>query len=201
MYEQVSRDCFIRFICCLAVSLKFNSLAIFVVAVDGVGFNFNRYFSSSVYVVIDTKLFDPILPMCDKSSCLYQRISVPIVNYIYYGNYFFSICWIKSCGCGIILWIVNTILFQAERPWWLLWLMLMRVSIFKERRKCVSESLERIDGFSQGYFKPPFVVHWCCSPSRNCGVLSTFNYQHSVILPRLGNFDFGQLLDTELSCG
>ena len=25
MYEQVSRDCFIRFICCLAVSLKFNS--------------------------------------------------------------------------------------------------------------------------------------------------------------------------------
>ena len=94
MYEQVSRDCFIRFICCLAVSLKFNSLAVFVVAVDGVGFNFNRYFSSSVYVVVDTKLFDPILPMCDKSFCLYQRISVPIVNYIYYGNYFFSICWI-----------------------------------------------------------------------------------------------------------
>ena len=85
---------FIRFICCLAVSLKFNSLAVFVVAVDGDGFNFNRYFSSSVYVVVDTKLFDPILPMCDKSSCLYQRISVPIVNYIYYGNYFFSICWI-----------------------------------------------------------------------------------------------------------
>ena len=63
----------------------------------------------------------------------------------------------------------------------------------------MSESLEIIDGFSQGYFKPPFVVHWCCSPSRNCGVLSTFNYQHSVILPRLGSFDFGQFLDTELS--
>ena len=40
-----------------------------MVGVDGVGFNFNRYFSSSVYVVVDTKLFDPILPMCDKSSC------------------------------------------------------------------------------------------------------------------------------------
>ena len=38
--HKVSRDCFIRFICCLAVSLKFNSLAIFVVAVDGVGLNF-----------------------------------------------------------------------------------------------------------------------------------------------------------------
>ncbi len=29
----------------------------FVVAVDGVGFNFNRHISSSVYVVVDTKLF------------------------------------------------------------------------------------------------------------------------------------------------
>ena len=38
-------------------------------AVEGVCFNFNRYFSSSVNVVVDTKLFDPILPMCDQSSC------------------------------------------------------------------------------------------------------------------------------------
>ena len=53
MYEQVSRDFFIQLICCLAASLKFNSFAIFVGAVDGVGFNFNRYFSSSVYVVVD----------------------------------------------------------------------------------------------------------------------------------------------------
>ena len=30
MYEQVSRDCFIRLICCLAVSLKFNSYVIWV---------------------------------------------------------------------------------------------------------------------------------------------------------------------------
>ena len=70
MYEQVSRDCFIQFICGLAASLKFNSLAIFVVAVDGVGFNFNRYLSFSVFVVVDTELFDPILPMCDQSFSL-----------------------------------------------------------------------------------------------------------------------------------
>ena len=36
---------------------------------------------------------------------------------------------------------------------------------------------------------------------RNCGVLSAFNYQHSVIRPRLGNFYLKQLLDTELFCG
>ena len=41
--------------------------ATFVVAVDGVGFNFNRHFSPSVYVVVDTKLFDPFLSMCDQS--------------------------------------------------------------------------------------------------------------------------------------
>ena len=39
-------------------------------------------------------------------------------------------------------------------------------------------------------------------PFSNCGVLSAFNYQHySVIRPRLDNFDFKQLLDTELFCG
>ena len=70
MYEQVSRDYFIQFICGLAASLKFNSLAIFVVDVDGVGFNFYSYFSSSVYVVVDTGSFDPISPMCDQSFSL-----------------------------------------------------------------------------------------------------------------------------------
>ena len=70
MYEQVSRNCFVQFICGLATSLKFNSLAIFVVDVDGVGLNFNRYFSSSVYVVVDLKLSDPIVPMCDQSFSL-----------------------------------------------------------------------------------------------------------------------------------
>ena len=54
MYEQVSRG--IQLICCLAAaSLKFISFATFVVAVDGVGFNFNCHFSPSVYVVVDTK--------------------------------------------------------------------------------------------------------------------------------------------------
>ena len=53
--------------CGLAASLKSNSLAIFVVDVDGVVFNFSRYLSSSVYVVVDTKLFDPFLSMCDQS--------------------------------------------------------------------------------------------------------------------------------------
>ena len=62
MYEQVSR--YIQLICCLAASLKFNLFAIFVVAVDGVGFNFNRYFSFSVYVVVDINYLI-ILPMCD----------------------------------------------------------------------------------------------------------------------------------------
>ena len=85
MYEQVSRNCFIQFICGLEASLKFNSLAIFVVDFDGFGFNFNRYFSSSVYVAID--------------------------HFIYYGNYFSSIV----RGYGIALWIVDIILFQAER--------------------------------------------------------------------------------------
>ena len=33
-------------------------------------------------------------------------------------------------------------------------------------------------------------------PIRNCGLLSAFNYQLSVIRPSLGNFDFKQLLDT-----
>ena len=56
MHEQVCRDCFIQLICCLAASLMFSSFAIFVVAVDGVGFNFNRYFSSSVYVVVDINI-------------------------------------------------------------------------------------------------------------------------------------------------
>jgi hypothetical protein len=66
MYEQVSRG--IQLICCLAAaSLKFISFATFVVAVDGVGFNFNRHFSSSVYVVVDTKLFDPFLSLFDQS--------------------------------------------------------------------------------------------------------------------------------------
>jgi hypothetical protein len=65
MYEQVRRG--IQLICYLAASLKFISFATFVVAVDGVGFNFNRHFSSSVYVVVDTKLFDPFLSMCDQS--------------------------------------------------------------------------------------------------------------------------------------
>ena len=63
MYEQVSR--WIQLICCLAASLKFISSVPFVVAVDGVGFNFNRHFSSSVCVVVDTKLFDPFLSMCE----------------------------------------------------------------------------------------------------------------------------------------
>ena len=77
---------------CLSSSIHWRSL--WWLSMES-GSIFNCYFSSSVYVVVvDTKLFDPILPMCDKSSCLYQRISVPIVNYIYYGNYFFSICWI-----------------------------------------------------------------------------------------------------------
>ena len=53
MYEQVSRDCFIQLICCLAASLKFGLFAVLVLAVDGVGLNFARYFSSSVYVVVD----------------------------------------------------------------------------------------------------------------------------------------------------
>ena len=43
MYEQVSRG--IQLICCLAAaSFKFISFATFFVAVDGVGFNFNRHF-------------------------------------------------------------------------------------------------------------------------------------------------------------
>ena len=53
MYEQVSRDCVIQLICCLAASLKFDSFEIFVVAVDEVGFNSNRQFSSSANVVVD----------------------------------------------------------------------------------------------------------------------------------------------------
>ena len=74
MYEQVSRNCFIQFICGLAASLKFNSLAIFVVDVDGVGLNFKRYFLSSVYVVVD--------------------------NFIYYG-YFSSIVWILNLSVHV----------------------------------------------------------------------------------------------------
>ena len=62
MYEQVSRDCFIQLICCLTVSLKLNSYVIFDVAVDGVGFNLNRHFSFSVYVVVDMNYFDYIWP-------------------------------------------------------------------------------------------------------------------------------------------
>jgi len=58
MNEQVSRG--IQLICCLAAaSLKFISFGTFVVAVDGVGFNFNSQYLPSVYVVVDTKLFDP----------------------------------------------------------------------------------------------------------------------------------------------
>ena len=64
MFEQVSRDCFIWLICCLATSLKFISFAIFVVAVEGVCFNFGRYFSSSAYVVVDINYLIT-LPMCD----------------------------------------------------------------------------------------------------------------------------------------
>ena len=63
MYEQVSRG--IQLICFLVASLKPISFVAFVVAVDGVGSNFNHHFSSSVYVVVDTKLFDPFLSIND----------------------------------------------------------------------------------------------------------------------------------------
>ena len=36
---------------------------------------------------------------------------------------------------------------------------------------------------------------------RNYDVISAFNYQHSVIRPRLGYFYLKQLLDTGLFCG
>ena len=86
MYEQVSRDCFIQFICGLAVSLSFNSLAIFVVAVEVVGFNFGRCLSSSVYVVVDTGLFDPISPMCDQSFSL-------LLSTVFSSNCQFHLLW------------------------------------------------------------------------------------------------------------
>ena len=63
MYEQVSRR--IQLIRFLVASLKPISFVTFVVAVDGVGSNFNHHFSSSIYVVVDTKLFDPSLSIND----------------------------------------------------------------------------------------------------------------------------------------
>ena len=37
-------------------------------------------------------------------------------------------------------------------------------------------------------------------PIRNCCVSIRIHYHHSDIRPRLGNYDFKQLLDTELFC-
>ena len=132
MYEQVSRG--IQLICCLAASLKFISFATFVVAVDGVGFNFNRHFSSSVYVVVDTKLFDPFLSMCDQPLVCcdhrisWSRFSILIVIFHLQSTLLSIISftmetislqscgyYCSSCGYGIALWIVDIILFQAER--------------------------------------------------------------------------------------
>ena len=117
MYEQVSRG--IQLICCMAASLKFISSVSFCCGCRCSWLQFyNRHFSSSAYVVVDIKLSDPFLSMCDQSKvCCYQRISVHIVNSIYGGD-FSSILWILfwSCGYGFILWIVDTILFRAERP-------------------------------------------------------------------------------------
>ena len=96
MYEQVSRG--IQLICCLAAaSLKFISFATFVVAVDGVGFNFNRHSSFSKFVAING--FQPKL-----SILFMETISLQSCGYYFW-----------SCGYGIILWSVDTILFQAER--------------------------------------------------------------------------------------
>ncbi len=102
MYEQVTRNYFIQFICGLAASLKFNSLAIFVVDVDGVGYN--RYFSSSVFVVVD--------------------------NFIYYGNYFvwilLYILWIWNClgDCGYYF-----ISCWASAEVWILLFMRMKIKL------------------------------------------------------------------------
>ena len=81
-------------------------------AVDGVGFNFKHHFSSSVYVAVDTKLFDPFLSMCDQPY--YQRISVHIVNFIYGNDFFnlvdtiFGLVDMKlSCGLWILFYYIS----------------------------------------------------------------------------------------------
>ena len=110
MYEQVSRG--IQLICCLAAaSLKFISFATFVVAVDGVGFNFNRHFSPSVYVVVDTKLCDPflvnvrpvlslLLSMDFSSNCQFYLWKRFLFNLV--GTIFGLVDMELSCGLWIL---------------------------------------------------------------------------------------------------
>ena len=117
MYEQVSRG--IQLICCLAAaSLKFISFATFVVAVDGVDFNFNRHFHLQSTLLL-TQNYLTLSCQCGATSPKFVAINgiqlklsivfMETISLQSCGYYFWS------CGYGIILWIVDTILFQVER--------------------------------------------------------------------------------------
>jgi len=120
MYEQVSRGCFIQLVFGLAASLKFNSVhwqSLLWLSVESISILIFIFHLLSTLSSTQNYLILYCRCATSLSVCCYQRISVPIVNFIYYGNYFSSTVWILL----LILWILKCLvdcgyyLFQAER--------------------------------------------------------------------------------------
>ncbi len=96
-------------------------------AVDGVGSNFNIHFSSSVYVVVDTEIFDPILPMCDQSFSL-------LLSTDFSPNCQFHLLW-KLFFFNRVDTIVNLVDIESSCGLWILFISSRTSAARKNARK------------------------------------------------------------------